>query len=166
VLEEFKKYDDDVCKGKITVKELWNHYKKDLNLDVDIKDFLEWWTDNFTPNKETHILMEEISKVYQIGIFTNIYKGALPQMFEKGHIPKLKYSAIVESHELGLVKPEKDFFIHAQKLAGVKPREIFFIDDSQENVDLANQLGWSAVLFNTSNPTESISNIKRFLSLK
>ena len=85
-------------------------------------------------------------------------------MFEKGHVPKLNYSAIVESHKLGLVKPEKEFFLYAQKLSSVEPEEILFIDDSQKNVDFANQLGWNAFFFDTSNQSRSISKIKEILA--
>jgi len=42
-----KKYDNDVCLGKITPNQFWQYYKSELNADVEINDFADWWTDKF-----------------------------------------------------------------------------------------------------------------------
>ena len=51
------------------------------------------------------------------------------------------------SYRLRALKPEPRIYLHAAKLAGVLPREVFFVDDREENVDGARQAGFDALQF-------------------
>lgn len=164
-LEVFDKYDNDVCAGKMTPQSYWNRVKQDLQLTVEIEDFLEWWVDHFTPYKEVHELMALVSKHYKIGLLTNIYEGELVKIINKGHVPQLEYAAIVQSFEQKKIKPDKEIFIYAQGLTGVKPEEVFFVDDYIKSVDQAKQLGWNAFLFDSENMEQSIKQIKQILKI-
>lgn len=57
------------------------------------------------------------------------------------------FEQIILSYEVGAMKPEPAIYQSAIKAAGVAPKEIFFIDDRQENVDGALAAGIDAVLF-------------------
>lgn len=163
--EIFDKFDNDVCLGKMTPQAYWNLFKQELYLTADIEDFLEWWVDRFTPNKQVHELMVQVSRQYKIGLLTNIYEGELVKIMNKGHVPQLEYTAIVQSFEQKKVKPDKEIFIYAQELAGVKPDEIFFIDDYVKSIDQVKQLGWNAFLFDPVNMEQSVKQIKKALKL-
>lgn len=161
----FKKYDDQACRGQITPQELWELYKKELNLETNISDFAEYWTDNFHPIKETHTLVRELSRVYPIGILTNIYLGVFPIVVRKKFIPAIDYKSVICSCDIGLVKPEMGIYKNAQKESSVDPEEILFIDDKRPFVDAANKLGWNTILFEENDPAGSAGKIKRFLTL-
>ena len=161
----FQKYDDDVSRGKISPDHLWEYYKKELNSDVEMGDFLDWWSDNFTPIPIMHEFVKKVSRKYKVGILTNIYNGAFIKYLAKGYVPDISYSTIIQSCELNLVKPEKDFFLHAQEKAGVGPGEILFIDDSKDNVENAKRLGWQAIWFDENNPQQTIKQARDLLLL-
>ncbi|MDO8582921.1 MAG: HAD-IA family hydrolase [bacterium] len=161
----FERYDEDVCRGKITPDSLWQYYKTELNVGLEINDFADWWTDKFTPIKQMHDLARDISKKYRVGILTNVYEGAYIKMIEKGHVPNIDWETVIQSCELNLVKPEDDFFLYAQRKANVLPSEILFIDDSQKNIDKAKKLGWQGVRFDEINPEDTVKNVRKILKL-
>lgn len=48
------------------------------------------------------------------------------------------------SHEIGLVKPDVEAFVHVEEALGVDPADVIFFDDTAENIEAANARGWSA----------------------
>lgn len=161
----FEKYDDDTCRGKISPNGLFKLFEEELNVKVDMQDPTDWWSDRFIPIKPTYDLVAEVIKKYKVGLCTNVYTGVLNKIFQKGYVPELSYSAIIESCKIGVVKPENEFFRIAQEEAGVFANEILLIDDSPENVKKAQEIGWKTILFKTLNPEESVSEVKEILQL-
>lgn len=51
------------------------------------------------------------------------------------------------SYEIGAMKPDPKIYREAARMAGVRPEEIFFMDDRAENVEGALTAGFDAVLF-------------------
>jgi putative hydrolase of the HAD superfamily len=51
------------------------------------------------------------------------------------------------SCRVGLVKPEPEIFVTAQRLLGLEPSRTTLVDDRAANVEAARLLGWHAVLF-------------------
>jgi FMN phosphatase YigB (HAD superfamily) len=53
----------------------------------------------------------------------------------------------VLSNEVGLAKPEPDFFWQVEHLTGRPPARHIFTDDQEDNVAVAKSLGWEAFQF-------------------
>ena len=51
------------------------------------------------------------------------------------------------SHEVGFIKPEKEFYQAVEKESGFPSEEHIFIDDILEYVDAAKKLGWDGIQF-------------------
>ena len=49
------------------------------------------------------------------------------------------------SYQLGLVKPDKEIYIHVAETLHCKGHEILYFDDSKKNIETALELGWNAV---------------------
>lgn len=58
------------------------------------------------------------------------------------HFDAMHYAAA-----LGAAKPDAAFYARIEERAGFRPREIFFIDDKQANVDAARARGWAAAVW-------------------
>lgn len=72
------------------------------------------------------------------------------------------FDKIIISASLGSYKPKKAFFEALINQAKVKPEEILFLDDRQENVDAALAVGIKAVLIEGYNVLEVIDkNLKK-----
>lgn len=59
------------------------------------------------------------------------------------------FDVVVLSYKLKLMKPDAAIYLEAAKMAGVAPKEVFYTDDIQANVDGALAAGFDAVLFTT-----------------
>lgn len=59
----------------------------------------------------------------------------------------LGVNVMLSSYEEGLQKPEPDFYLPACQRLGVQPEEVVFIDDREQCVEGARQVGMHAILF-------------------
>jgi glucose-1-phosphatase len=96
-------------------------------------------------------LMEVIHKQYRTFLLSNT--NVIHQQYYFKYLEK-KYGTygyvhlfekIYFSFRLHLRKPDSEIFDFVIRDAGINPRETLFIDDSEENIDTANSLGFSTV---------------------
>lgn len=166
VHEVFLRYDERACLGKLTSKEVGKNILKELGVAKhDDFDFLTFSLAHFSPIAETHRFAKKLSKQLPIGVLTNVYPEVFELSIQKGHIPDLAYTAVVQSCKIGLVKPKKEIYLHAKEKAGVAHEEILFIDDYEENIKAAKALGWRGVIFDTENPEKSIREIEEIIGM-
>lgn len=71
--------------------------------------------------------------------------------------------AVLYSHELGLAKPDPAVYRATLGRLGVEPAEVVFLDDVEDNVRVARELGWHAVLHRRT--PQSIAEITRLFEL-
>lgn len=58
------------------------------------------------------------------------------------------FDFVVSSSDIGYKKPQKEFFEHLmEKLPNVKKNEILFFDDREENVKMAQELGFNVRVY-------------------
>ena len=92
---------------------------------------------------------------------SNIMPGFIKQMLKDGLLPDIQYSAIVDSSEVGAIKPEIEIYEAAKNLAGVeKNEELLLIDDSRPNLMAAERLGWHVMWFDDYRPEEGAKRVK------
>ena len=51
------------------------------------------------------------------------------------------------SYDVGMKKPNREFFEHVLKENNLKAEECVFIDDAPKNVDAANEIGMKGILY-------------------
>lgn len=162
----WRQYDDQICRGEITGQDLWYLYKDELGLNErEGFDFLDFWTDNFKPINETHNFINQYIGKISIGLISNIYLGVFEKAIVKGHIPNVQYHSIVQSSQVGFVKPEKEIYQIAQDKSGVKPSEILMVDDKIDFLQPANELGWKTLQFDEADPSASLDEVKKYLNI-
>ncbi len=57
------------------------------------------------------------------------------------------FDPVVLSFETQSMKPEQRIYEQSTELAGVEPRNIFFIDDRLDNIEGAKAFGWQTSQF-------------------
>jgi putative hydrolase of the HAD superfamily len=100
-----------------------------------------------------------------VGLLTNIIPGFVSTMRTQGILPNVPYDAIIDSSEVGAIKPEDKIYQIATERAGVAPEEILLIDDSRPNLMAAEKQGWHVLWFDDYQPEQSIARIKNALEL-
>lgn len=159
----FWHFNDEVCRGAISMSDFNKAFAK--RLGVEEIDWLNEYLTHVEPVKPMQDLMIEAAKHYKIGLLTNIMPFQLSGMRQNGKLPDLKYDAVVDSSELGMVKPEKAIYEVALERAGVKPEEILLIDDTRANLVAAEKQGWHVLWFNDARSHESTDHVRNALEL-
>ena len=85
---------------------------------------------------------------------TNRKNQSLLTNFE---IAKDKFDFVVESSQIGIRKPEREFYDYACRLVGVKPSEVVFLDDLGINLKPARQMGMSTI--KVTDPSQAIAEL-------
>ena len=85
---------------------------------------------------------------------TNRKNQSLLTNFE---IAKDKFDFVVESSQIGIRKPEREFYAYACRLAGVQPSEVVFLDDLGINLKPARQMGMSTI--KVTDPSQAIAEL-------
>ncbi len=157
----FWHYNDAVCRGEMSLREF--NQKLAKSLKVDQLDWQKYYLDAIDPIPQMHELVRWAAQNYHVGLLSNIMPGAIKAMKERGLIPDIDYSAIVDSSEVGTIKPEPKMYEIAQGMAKTEPSKILLVDDSRANVMAAEKLGWHVLWFDDYRPSESAKHVRTAL---
>jgi len=146
--------------GNIKPKEFYWKMRKEADKYLGIKDapfpsfqlYREMWCNIFLPNFELLDELRHLSKVYKLVLASNIDIWHYRLLYRMCDWSKFVSPGGVVSCDDHLVKPDKAFFDLLIKRSGVLPSEIFFFDDTLENIKVASGCGIIVHLF-TDNQT-------------
>ena len=157
----FWHYNDAVCKGEMSMTD----FNKELarQLDLEMLDWMSYYLDAIDPITEMHELLHWATQHYEVGLLTNIMPGFIEAMKKRNLIPNVPYSVVVDSSEVGAIKPERQIYEAAQRLADRPASEILLVDDSRTNIMAAERLGWHILWFDDYQPSQSVERVRQAL---
>lgn len=154
----FWHYNDDVCRGDMTMSEFNAAFANALG--VERVDWEQYYLEAIEPIEEMHEVVRWAAENYRVGLLTNIMPGFVDIMLKQGILPNIRYDVIIDSSAVKAIKPEVKVYEIATEKAGVAASEILFVDDSRTNLMAAEKQGWHVLWFDDYRPSESISRIK------
>lgn len=157
----FWQFNDETCRGTLSIEDFNSELAKQLGLDK-VK-WQDYYLAAIEPVKEMHEVLTQAAKDYKVGLLTNTMSGLVGAMRRGGQIPDIAYDAIIDSSEVGFLKPEAGIYEIAQERAGCPPEEILLIDDSRPNLMAAAKLGWNALWFDDSRLESSVASVRQAL---
>ncbi|HJP96854.1 MAG TPA: HAD-IA family hydrolase [Candidatus Saccharimonadales bacterium] len=157
----FWHYNDRVCRGDMTMDQFNVALAKELG--VDTVNWTDYYMEAIEPIPVMHEIAAWAADHYHIGLLTNIMPGFIEVMRKKGLIPDLHYDVIIDSSEVGAIKPESKIFEVATQKAGVSPSEILLVDDARANLMAAEKQGWHVLWFDDYRPDESADKVRSAL---
>jgi putative hydrolase of the HAD superfamily len=98
-------------------------------------------------------LINSLKPDYTIGMLSNVDAEFLQQFLDNHGIGNL-FDVVVASSETGYVKPQPEIFRLMLRRLDAEPSEVIFIDDKAGNIQAAEQLGISSILFENAEQTE------------
>ncbi|MCU0228883.1 MAG: HAD family phosphatase [Bryobacterales bacterium] len=112
-----------------------------LELECSLDDFREIWNCIFLPpTLVPEELLVDLRPRYTLLLLSNT--NAMHFEFLRRHCPHLRhFHHLILSHEVGAQKPDAAIYRQALEAVGVRPEEVFFTDDLQENIEAARALG-------------------------
>lgn len=157
----FWHYNNEVCKGNITMADFNAELAK--RLGIGELDWSKYYLAAVEPIKALQAIVPWVAENYHTGLLTNIMPGLLSAMRSQGTLPSLDFDAIIDSSEVGAIKPEHKIYELAHQRANVDPHEILLIDDTRSNLTAAEKFGWHVLWFDNTHATEAAANIKKSL---
>ncbi len=118
---------------------------KDFNFNVPYEKFIELYykifanVDYYQDVADFEVSLKD--KCY-IGILSNLTIFDKERLDKQVDLSKYDYSFL--SFEMGLRKPEKEIYEKIMSEVPFKSEDILFIDDRQDNVDMARKMGWNS----------------------
>jgi putative hydrolase of the HAD superfamily len=157
----FWRFNDDVCKGTLSLSDFNAELAK--RLGVDSVEWQKYYLETVEPIAQMQEVLDWAAQNYRVGLLTNTMPGFLSAMRRAGQLPNLRYDAVIDSSEVGAIKPEPKVYEIAAERAGAPPEEILLIDDSRANLMAADKLGWHVLWFDDSRPEESAARAREVL---
>lgn len=119
--------------------------------------------DNNLPILETINFTKELFKAgYNLYVFSNLNKS------ERRVAPKaLDFSIFKDalfSCDVGLMKPNLDYYVYAIKKWHIKPEESLFIDDNEKNLKNFYLMNGNVFLFDRYNVKKSLKELKDYIA--
>ena len=151
-LEEVLWDENWICRyerGEISTSEFHAYLRETADLGLDLPDFCETWSSVFLPGLlVSEDLLLALKRKYPLILVSNT--NELHIDFVRTNYRVLDYfDHHVLSYEVGSLKPDRKIFEYAIAVSGHEPEALFFIDDREENIVAARQLGMHAHQFKT-----------------
>lgn len=160
ILHTLGRYAKEANVGKITLRDVYlkcieeNDLKSDKNYDIELS-----WVKDLVKIETSYNFICEVSKKYDVGLLSNIFKHFVPLIIERNIIPNIEYKYKFLSCDIGLKKPDAEIYEHVNKKTALEPGKILFIDDFEENIQAAREHGWQTHLFSTEKPKDSVNTL-------
>lgn len=142
--ELFAKYE----KGQISSVDF---YKKISNLlklkNFPFDKFCEIWNDIFTPMDDVIELVKSLSKKYELALLSNTNELHFDYLYKDYSGFFKNFKKLHLSYLMNLRKPDIEIYNEVLKYHNIKPENMFFTDDNQENIDAAKKTGIRAYTF-------------------
>ena len=133
-------------KGRIPESEFVNKMLEVVKHKIDADTFCKLYADIFSLNADVISLLPILKKKYKLFLLSNTDSIHKKYGWEKYKFLS-NFDSLILSFEVGSVKPEEKIYRAVEKASGLSSEEHLFIDDIQEYVDGAKNIGWDAVQF-------------------
>ena len=157
----FWHYNDQVCRGTLSISDF--NKKLAERLHVDSVDWTSCYLETVEAIEPMRDLVKWASEHYKIGLLTNTMPGLVSALQRSGQLPDVQYDVIIDSSEVGTIKPESGIYEIAAQRAGCNTEEILLIDDSRANLMAAEKLGWHVLWFDDSHAEEAVDRVRQTL---
>jgi len=134
--------------GKITVDQFWNEAKKIWNKpEIESDDLSQIWLEGYTPIEGTVILVRQLEKSgYKLFFLSDNVKERVEYLEDKYDFLKY-FRGGVFSHIVKTRKPDPVIYKKAIEVAGDIPEQCVYIDDKEDLLVPAREIGMKTVHF-------------------
>lgn len=143
-------FDSDITRsferGGLTPREFHLKAGQLLGFDIPYDDFVKIWNDVFWEDSAMCELARKLKKKYKLMLLSNISLLHFEHIRKKFDIIEI-FDELVLSYEVGAIKPERKIFDEVVKRAGGEKKGLFYIDDREDLIKAALEMGIDSVRF-------------------
>lgn len=155
------RYNDEVSAGKMSLADFNHAFESELGLQNF--DWQQHYIANSEPMPGAAELVKWVAQNYDIGLMSNNMPGFIEELRAKKIIPDVEYKAVIDSSQVGCIKPEAEIYEAAERQTGVGAHEILLVDDTRAFLTAADRANWQITWFNELEPSDSIERVKKYL---
>ena len=129
--------------GEITAVDFWMQFSSRFGQQVSEELFAKF----FNPHLDLDVVatLKQLKDNARVVCGTNTFDVHYDYLMLDGYYDL--FDAVYASNKMGMSKPHQDFYRYILSSEGVKPEDVVFIDDSEENVISAEKLGIHTIWF-------------------
>ncbi len=143
--------------GATSPQEFYRRVNEELRLGMTFEQFREVWCNIFREIPPMVEVFHRIRRKYETYVLSNTDPLHFPYVLERFRWLEM-FDGRAISYELGVRKPNRGFFIKALKKFRKTPSECIYIDDIEENVLAACEVGIHSILHTS--PEETVSALR------
>jgi len=151
----------DLRAGLISDEEFWNFAQKELPEGYDAATIKNYWYDGYILDEDIFNLVKKLHGKYKLFIFSGNIKSRIGYLEKKYNFRKY-FDLEVYSYDYHLNKPQKEFVDVLIKKSGLNPQEMIYIDNREDVLKPAKELGIKTVVYKTGNVNDLEKKLKSF----
>jgi putative hydrolase of the HAD superfamily len=130
--------------GGISTPDFFNKLKDKFGFTGTTDELKVIWQEIFTPMEE-HIEMARIlSHYYPTALISNTSEAHIQYCEEQFDFMDI-FQKRFYSYEIGVMKPDKEIYLHALNEMGADKFTTLFIDDREENILTPSEMAWQTI---------------------
>lgn len=132
-------------RGEIDAHEYFTALRESLGVTISNEQFLDGWNDIFVGEVPgIRQLIRQYAALFPIYALSNSNESHKSVWLPRYSQLLQPFKKVFISCDIGKRKPETDAYLHVAKAIGTEPDRILFFDDSQQNIEGAQQVGMHA----------------------
>jgi len=153
----FLSYYKEYFSGKIQEEDFWNKFLGNIDLKTDWKELRIKLLDLFAPNEGVaHLYSQLRTRGYKLVLLSDQTNEWWPYLDSKYNISG-SFDHLIISSKVGINKPDPEIYKYALKISDSLAEESIFIDDLENNLIPAKDLGIETILYtNPENLTKDL----------
>jgi putative hydrolase of the HAD superfamily len=137
---------DDIHRGALDEEGIRREVCAALGIDLTRADFWEVWNCHFRKNDKVLPYVQRLVGRVKLLLLSNT--NVIHTRYFTQELPILgQFDGLLLSHELKLVKPEREIYLEALRRSDSRPEATAYFDDIPEYVDAARSLGIQGHVF-------------------
>ncbi|WP_057465340.1 HAD-IA family hydrolase [Pseudovibrio sp. POLY-S9] len=150
---------NEVLVGHEDLRDLLSRWADKTGYPGDLDHFLLYWFEKDAhPDFDLLALMRKLTKTHVRQVIATNNGARRTRYIEEQMGYKDRVETVFASGRMGVAKPSAEFFMHVTKALKVPANRMLLIDDREENIMSALDMGWRALHF-TPNTREQIIKV-------
>lgn len=158
--KEYYKINKGLLYGQYTHKDIWNEYCRNVGADIDFQILMDSFI-NTPLDKDMFSIVKQLKEKYLIGMITDNKVDRIDTILKHHRLTDL-FDTVIISAQCKCGKNDRKIFDITLEALNVEPSECVFIDNSEKNLIVPNEIGMHTILFDDEN--RDINEFKKQLS--
>lgn len=142
----YTKYFNMAAERKITQTVAWKMAVEETKIPMRWQDVRKLHYSFMGINKDVARLLPKMRKLAKVVLVSKNTRSQFSDVDKFLHF-KGHFDGVINTYELNLPKASKETMIYIFKRFNVRPKEVIFVDDQEDNLDAARMLGVHVFLY-------------------